>query len=83
MNASYKKIASGNYDKSDADKLFELAKKRRYPGLLAELAESFDMMIKVKVREFRLKQIMTGWKRKMPSVKKAPNILSRIYKFSE
>jgi hypothetical protein len=70
LNASCKKITSGNYDKSDADKLFELA-------------ESFDMMIKVKVREFRLKQIMTGWKRKMPSVKKAPNILSRIYKFSE
>jgi hypothetical protein len=35
-------------------------KKGRYPGLLAELAESFDIMIKVEVREFRLKRIIDG-----------------------
>jgi hypothetical protein len=57
LNSSCKKIASGKYDKMDAEKLFELAKKGRYPGFLAELAESFGMMlVKVEAREFRLKQ---------------------------
>jgi hypothetical protein len=57
LNSSCKKIASGKYDKPDAEKLFELAKKGRYPSFLAELAESFGMMlVKVEAREFRLKQ---------------------------
>lgn len=57
LNASCKKIASGKYDKSDAEKLFELAKKGRYPSILCELAESFGMMlVKVEAREYRLKQ---------------------------
>jgi hypothetical protein len=57
LNSCCKKIASGKYDKEDADRLFELSKKGRYPGLLAELAESFGMMmVKVEAREFRLKQ---------------------------
>jgi len=59
LNASCKKIAAGQYEKSDADRLFELAKKGRYPGVLAELAESFGMMlVKVEAREFRLSQII-------------------------
>ncbi|MGD2268996.1 MAG: hypothetical protein PVI06_01240 [Desulfobacterales bacterium] len=57
LSSSCKKIASGKYDKSDAEKLFELAKKGRYPSFLAELAESFGMMlVKVEAREYRLKQ---------------------------
>ena len=59
LNACCKKIASGKYDKADADRLFELSKKGRYPGVLSELAEAFGMMmVKVEAREFRLKQII-------------------------
>ncbi len=59
LNSSCKKIASGQYDKKDVERLFELSKSDRYPGLLAELAESFGiMMVKVEAREFRLKQII-------------------------
>lgn len=59
LNASCKKIASGKYDKADSDRLFELAKKGRYPGVLSELAESFGMMmVKVEAREFRLKEMI-------------------------
>jgi hypothetical protein len=57
LNSSCKKIASGRYDVADAERLFELSKKGRYPALLAELAESFGMMmVKVEAREFKLKQ---------------------------
>jgi hypothetical protein len=59
LNASCKKNASGKYDKTDAERLFELSKKGRYPGVLSELAESFGMMmVKVEAREFRLKEII-------------------------
>ncbi len=59
LNACCKKIASGKYDKADSERLFELSKKGRYPSILAELAESFGMMmVKVEAREFRLKQII-------------------------
>ena len=59
LNKCCKKIASGKYDQTDSDRLFELAKKGRYPGILSELAESFGMMmVKVEAREFRLKQII-------------------------
>jgi hypothetical protein len=59
LNKCCKKIASGNYEQADSDRLFELAKKGRYPGILNELAESFGMMmVKVEAREFRLKQII-------------------------
>ena len=59
LNSCCKKIASGKYDQADSDRLFELAKKGRYPGILCELAESFGMMtVKVEAREFRLKQII-------------------------
>jgi hypothetical protein len=59
LNDCCKKIASGNYDKADSDRLFELSKKGRYPGFLSELAESFGMMmVKVEAREFRLKEII-------------------------
>ncbi len=58
LNRCCKKIASGNYDQADSDRLFELAKKGRYPAILSELAEAFGMMmVKVEAREFRLKQI--------------------------
>ena len=59
LNISCKKIASGHYDKADTERVFELAKKGRYPGIFSELAESFGMMmVKVEAREFRLKQII-------------------------
>ncbi|MDX1707964.1 MAG: hypothetical protein R3274_05145 [Desulfobacterales bacterium] len=53
LNSCCKKIASGKYDKEDSERLFELSKKGRYPSILAELAESFGMMlVKVEAREF-------------------------------
>ena len=53
LNSACKRIAAGQYEQSDADKLFEFAKEGRYPSLLAELAESFGMMlVKVEAREF-------------------------------
>ena len=59
LNSCCKKIASGKYEKADAERLFELAKRNRYPGIFSELAESFGMMmVKVEAREFRLKQII-------------------------
>ena len=54
-----KKIAKGQYEQSDADRLFEFAKKGRYPSFLAELAESFGMMlVKVEAREFERSRII-------------------------
>ena len=48
--------AAGTYSRKDANLLFELAKKGRYPSFLSELAESFGMMmVKVEARDFRLK----------------------------
>ena len=42
---------------ADSDRLFDLAKKGRYPGILCEMAESFGMMmVKVEAREFKLKK---------------------------
>ena len=59
LNACCKKIAAGSYDQRDSDRLFELSKKGRYPSVLAELAESFGMMmVKLEAREFRLKQVI-------------------------
>ena len=59
MNSSFKKIASGDYDKKDVEKLLELSKTGRYPSLFTEMAESFSMMmVKVEAREFHLKQII-------------------------
>lgn len=57
LNTSCKKIASGKYDKDDAEWLLGLACKGRFPGVIAELAESFGMMmVKVEARKFGLKQ---------------------------
>jgi vacuolar-type H+-ATPase subunit I/STV1 len=59
LNSICKKIAAGKYEKLDADRLFELAKKGRYPSLLAELAESFGMMlVKVEAREFERSEMI-------------------------
>ena len=59
LNTLSKKIASGKYGQADTEKLFELAKKNRYPGLFAELSESFGMMmVKVEAREFELEQMI-------------------------
>lgn len=59
LNGCCKKIASGKYDPSDSERLFELSKKGRYPSVLAELAESFGMMlVKVEAREFERVQII-------------------------
>ena len=68
FNSLCKKIASGKYDQSDVDKLFDMAKDNRYPGLFTELAESFGMMmVKVEAREFRLKQIIEELEKKTGS----------------
>ena len=57
LNSSFKKIASGNYDKKDVEKLFDLSKTGKYPSLFTEMAESFAMMmIKVEARDFQLQQ---------------------------
>ena len=57
LNQACKKIASGDYSQKDSERLFELAKGQRYPSLLADLAESFGMMmVKVEAREFSLQQ---------------------------
>lgn len=57
LNQACQKIASGHYEQKDSERLFELAKRQRYPSLLADLAESFGMMmVKVEAREFSLQQ---------------------------
>ena len=59
LNQACKKIASGDYDQQDAERLFELAKRERYPSLLADLAESFGMMmVKIEAREYKMKQVV-------------------------
>jgi hypothetical protein len=59
LNQACRKIASGHYDQKDAEHLFELAKRERYPSLLSDLAEAFGMMmVKVEAREFSLKQAL-------------------------
>lgn len=76
LNSSCKKIASGKYDKSDAERLFELAKKGRYPSFLAELAESFGMMlVKVEAREYRLKQAIEELKETKAELEEYSQIL--------
>ena len=53
LSSTCKKFATGQYETTDADRIFELSKKGRYPSFLAELAESFGMMlVKVEAREF-------------------------------
>jgi vacuolar-type H+-ATPase subunit I/STV1 len=59
LNSTCKKIASGKYEKSDADKLFEFSKQDKYPSFLTELAEAFGMMlVKVEAREFEREQMI-------------------------
>ena len=59
LNQACRKIASGHYDQKDAERLFELAKRERYPSLLSDLAEAFGMMmVKIEAREFSLKQAL-------------------------
>ena len=66
LNSLCKKIASGKYDQSDVDRLFDMAKDNRYPGLFTELAESIGMMmVKVEAREFRMKQIIEELEKKI------------------
>jgi len=65
MNSSFRKIASGKYDKKDVERLFDLSKTGRYPHIFSEMAESFSMMmIKVEAREFHLKQLLSELKDK-------------------
>jgi len=65
LNILCKKIATGKYDQSDVDKLFELAKTQRYPGIFSELAESFGMMMtKLEAREYHLKKIVEDLEKK-------------------
>ena len=64
LNGLCKKIASGKYGQSDTDSLFELSKKNRYPGVFAELSESFGMMmVKIEAREFELEQVIEALKK--------------------
>ena len=64
LTASCKKIASGKFEPSDSEKLFELSKKGRYPSFLADLAESFGMMlVKFEAREFQLKETIDDLER--------------------
>ena len=57
LNHACRKIASGHYDQRDAERLFELAKRERYPSLLSDLAEAFGMMmVKLEAREYSLKE---------------------------
>ena len=57
LTATCKKIASGKFEPSDSEKLFELSKKGRYPSFLADLAEAFGMMlVKFEAREFQLNE---------------------------
>jgi len=57
LNSSFKKVASGNYDKTDVERLFELSKSGKYPSLFTEMAESFAMMmVKIEARDFQLQQ---------------------------
>ena len=64
LNNLCKKIATGKYDESDVQKLFELAKTQRYPGLFSELAESFGMMmVKLEAREMQLKDMIEELKK--------------------
>jgi hypothetical protein len=59
LNQACRKIASGHYDQKDAERLFELAKRERYPSLLSDLAEAFGMMmVKVEAREYKLKEAL-------------------------
>lgn len=59
LSSLCKKIAAGDYGQKDVDKLFELAKTQRYPGIFADLAESFGMMmVKLEAREYQLRQII-------------------------
>jgi len=59
LNFLCKEIAFSRYDRAEADALFELTKSDLYPPLLADLAESFGlMMVKVEAREFRLEQMI-------------------------
>ena len=63
MNSSFKKIASGKYDKKGVERLFELSKSGRYPHIFSEMTESFSMMmIKVEARDFQLKQLISELK---------------------
>ena len=57
LTATCKRIATGKFEPSDSEKLFELSKKGRYPGFLADLAEAFGMMlVKFEAREFQLRE---------------------------
>jgi hypothetical protein len=57
LTSTCKRIASGKFEPSDSEKLFELSKKGRYPSFLADLAEAFGMMlVKFEAREFQLKE---------------------------
>ena len=59
LSSACKKIATGHYEKSDTDRVFEFAQKGRFPSFLTELAESFGMMmVKVEAREFERSRII-------------------------
>jgi transcriptional regulator with GAF, ATPase, and Fis domain len=55
-------LSKGHYKK--AKELFELTKEGKYPSLIAELAETFGMMmVKLEAREYRLEQVIDALKK--------------------
>ena len=61
LNSCCRNIASGKYDQNDVDRLFDLARPKRYPSLFAELAESFGMMlVKIERSEVQINQRTSG-----------------------
>ena len=71
-----KEFASGNYDK--VDDLLELTKEQEEPKLIAELAESFGMMIiQIEAREFRLEQIIEDLEKTKKELEIAKKRLAR------
>jgi len=55
----FKEVSEGRYSREQAKELSDLTIQDKYPAWLAEMAESFSMMmIKVETREFHLDQVI-------------------------
>ena len=80
-------VSKGRYD--NAKEIFEFTNKDRYPGLIADLAESFGMMlVKIEAREYRLEQMIEDLHLKnveleetLEKVKLLENIKNHLDKF--
>jgi len=82
-----REISKGQYDHSKD--IFEFTKTGQYPQLIADLAESFGMMmVQIEAREFRLEQMIEDLNRKnvqlqttLEKVKLLENIKTHLGKF--